>query len=235
MENSIISLRLKKIDQMILATLALLALALIFVQYGNFDVWLQNKFFDFAQKKWLVDKTEPVAKFFFYQFPKMLFSLAIIGCLLVSLFSKTKNRRKFILIFLGFALIPLIAGNVKKFTNVYCPAQLEIYGGAKPYIKIFSSYPQDFKAEKRGQCFPAGHAVTGFALLILFFALEKKSNRVLGFCAAIIFGWAMGTYQMLKGAHFFGDTLIAMLLCFLIAAILARINEVQLAKTLPKN
>lgn len=219
---------------MIIAALALLALALALVQFSDIDVWLQNNFFDFAQKKWLVDKDEPVAKFFFYKLPKILLGFAIVSCLLGALVSKT-NRRKFLIIFLGLAIIPLLAGNIKKFTNIYCPTQLEIYDGSKPYVKIFHSYAKDFHAEKRGQCFPAGHAVTGFALFILFFVLERKSYRFLAFFAAIIFGWILGFYQILKGAHFFGDTLVAMLVCFLIAALIARVNEVQLAKTLPKN
>jgi membrane-associated PAP2 superfamily phosphatase len=40
--------------------------------------------------------------------------------------------------------------------------------------------------------------------------------------SGFIFGWILGFYQMAKGAHFFGDTLVSMLLCFLVAAMIAR-------------
>ena len=220
-------------NSFIIASLALLILALAFVQFSSFDIVLQNNFFDFEQKKWLVDKNEPLAKFFFYQLPKILLGFAIIFSLLASFVAK--KRQKFFLIFLGLTLIPLIAGNVKKFTNIYCPSQLEIYGGDKPYVKIFDSYPLGFVAQKSGQCFPAGHAVTGFCIFILFFVLQKKAHKILAFFAAMILGWVLGLYQMLKGAHFFGDTMVAMLLCFLLAAIIARIHEVRLAKSLSEN
>lgn len=227
------TISLNQKNSFIIASLALLVLALSFAQFSNFDVALQNNFFDFTQKKWLVDKDEPRAKFFFYQLPKILLGLAIIFSLAASFFAK--NRQKFFLIFLGLALIPFIAGNVKKFTNIYCPTQLEIYGGDKPYVKIFDSYPKNFVQKKNGQCFPAGHAVSGFCLFILFFALQKKSHKIFVFMAALIWGWALGLYQMLKGAHFFSDTLVAMLLCFLLAAVISRLYETHLAKSSLKN
>ena len=130
------------------------------------------------------------------------------------------NYHKIVILFLGVTLIPLIAGNVKKFTNIYCPTQLEIYDGKYPYIRIFDSPMPDFKANKKGQCFPAGHAVTGFCLLILFFIFERKIWKVAGLMLGFTSGWILGIYQMAKGAHFFGDTLVAMLLCFLLALLI---------------
>ncbi len=135
----------------------------------------------------------------------------------------TKNRHRFFLIFLGLSLIPLIAGNIKKFTNIYCPAQLEIYDGDKPYVRIFETYPSDFQQIKKGQCFPAGHAVVGFALMILFFAFTKKSHRLWGLASGLILGSITGFYQMAKGAHFLGDSLVSMLVCFLLAASIYKI------------
>jgi membrane-associated PAP2 superfamily phosphatase len=140
-----------------------------------------------------------------------------------------KYRHNILLTLLGLSLIPLIAGNVKKFTNIYCPSQLEIYNGNYPYVKIFENYPADFIQTKKGKCFPAGHAITGFSLLILFFSLTKKSHKIGGLILGILLGWILGTYQMFKGAHFFGDTLIAMFLCFLLAALITRVYEGFLA------
>ena len=222
-----------KSNLVIIASLALLALALYFAQYSDFDVKMQNHFFDFGAKKWLVDKSEPVAKFFFYQLPKFLFGVVIVASLTFAVIGK--NRRKFFLIFLGLALIPLTVGNIKKFTNIYCPTQLEIFDGDKPYVKIFSKYPQDFKSDKAGKCFPAGHAITGFAFFILCFVFIKKSHKIYAFFAVTIYGWILGSYQILKGAHFFSDTLVSMLACFLMAAIIAKIYETRLAKTPLKN
>jgi membrane-associated PAP2 superfamily phosphatase len=228
MGNLKISNKIRKIDLLIIGDLILILLALCLSHFSKIDVAIQNHLFDFETKTWIVDRNEIIAKNIFYRLPKIFFGLVIIFCLFASFYSK--NRRKFFFIFLGMALIPLVVGNIKKFTNVYCPCQLEIYDGSYPYVKIFQSYPQDFHPEKRGQCFPAGHAVTGFSLLILFFLLEKKSHKLLGLFGGILAGWTLGFYQMAKGVHFFSDTLVSMLVCFLLAAVIARIYEVGLAK-----
>jgi len=222
--------RIRQIDFLIIVSFVLMALALCAIQYSDFDIKIQNHFFDSLNKTWLVDRNEPIKKFIFYKFPKILFGFVVTFCLVAAVLGFKKksaflfeNRHKFLLIFLGLALIPLIAGNVKKFTNVYCPTQLEIYGGQFPYVKIFDKYPSGFKQIKRAQCFPAGHSVTGFAFFILFFALEKKSHRLFGLALALALGWIMALYQMFKGVHFFGDSLVSMLLCFLLAAVIGRI------------
>lgn len=216
----------RKINFLIIIDLALIAAALCLINFTDLDVKIQNYFFNFETKTWLIDKDEPFKKFIFYKFPKILLGVAIVFCLVATAIGfkkKSSSRHKFFLIFLGLALIPAIGGNIKKFTNVYCPNHLEIYGETKPYVKIFDHYPANFTQTKRAQCFPGGHAVTGFALFILFFALQKKSHKFLGLFAGFFFGWILGIYQMMKGAHFFGDTLVSMLVCFLIAAVISKI------------
>lgn len=212
----------------ILGNLILIILALWFFQVSNFDVKLQNNFFNFTKQTWIVDSDEPIKKLFFYQLPKVFLGIAILSCLVLCLiaFLKTTNkfynyRQQLLLALIGLSLIPIIAGNVKKFTNIYCPNQLEIYNGNKPYVKIFDSYPSGFVQEKKAQCFPAGHAVTGFALYILAFVFIGKKLKFFSFILASFAGWILGFYQILKGAHFFSDTLIAMLLSLLLAQIIA--------------
>jgi membrane-associated PAP2 superfamily phosphatase len=262
----------RKINFLIIIDLALIAAALCLINFTDLDVKIQNYFFNFETKSWLIDKDEPIKKFIFYKFPKILLGVAIVFLLVGTVIgfrwtpqqvrgdkvgvrgdkvgvrgdkdedlsltchlalppchpalvagSIHKHRHKFFMIFLGLVLIPAIAGNIKKFTNVYCPSHLEIYGETKPYVKIFDHYPENFYQEKKAKCFPGGHAVTGFALFILFFALQKKSHKFLGLFAGFFFGWLFGIYQMMKGAHFFGDTLVSMLVCFLIAAVITKI------------
>jgi membrane-associated PAP2 superfamily phosphatase len=223
-------LKISKIDIIIAINIALIALVLCLINYTNIDVATQNLLFDFQTKTWLVDRGEPVKKFIFYQFPKILLGITISFFIYASVagfknkasyFYKARNQ--YLLILLGLALIPLIAGNIKKFTNVYCPTQLEIYGGNKPYVKIFNKYPSEFIQDKKGKCFPAGHAVTCFSLFILFFALSGKKRIFLGLILPAILGSILNFYQMAKGAHFIGDGLVSMLVCFLIAALIARI------------
>ncbi len=237
----------KQINLLIIIDLALLIAALCFVNYSDFDVRLQNHFFNYTAKTWLIDADEPVKRFIFYIFPKILLGLGIVGalaCALLGFRNKSQfcfqNRYKFLLIFLGFTIIPLTVGNIKKFTDIYCPNQLEIYNGKYPHLSIFEKHDENFKQLQRtmspqgepqhgkinhGQCFPAGHPVTGFALMILFFALTKKSHKFIALAAAIGLGWVLGIYQMAKGAHFFGHNLVSMLACFLAAALIAKIFQ----------
>lgn len=202
--------------------------ALAWIQLSNIDIAIQNFFFDVATQNWLVDKDEIVKKIIFYKGPKMLLGVVIVGLLAMLIFHQklklsAKKYHKILLTLLGLILIPLVVGNIKKFTNVYCPCQLEIYDGDKPYIKIFDHYPEGFVAPKKGKCFPGGHSVTGFALLILFFVFEKKSHKILALAAGVLLGWVLGLYQMMKGVHFFGDTLISMLCCFFVAALISKV------------
>lgn len=237
MESSKTLKKIRKIDLLIIASAALTLLAIMVFHLLDIDVEIQNHLFDFENKTWLVDRNEPVKRLLIYKLPKVLFGLVMIASLVLAILGFKKkssflfhNRHKFFLLFFGLAFISLIAGNIKKFTNIYCPCQLEIYDGTKPYIKILENYPQEFRSEKRGVCFPAGHAVTGFALFILFFIFETKSRKIISLFGALIFGWILGFYQMAKGVHFFSDTFISMLLCFLLAAIIARLYELRLAK-----
>lgn len=231
MKSLKISLPKNQIDLLIIIDLVLIYLSLWLLQTTNIDLDIQKHLFISDGKHWLIDRTDPIKKFIFYNFPKVLFGLAAAYCLVCAVlgFRKKssekfyKNRHRFTLIFISLILIPLSVGNIKKFTNVYCPAQLEIYDGDKPYAKIFDSYPADFHSNKKGLCFPAGHCVTGFAFMILFFALRKKAQQIFSLLSSITLGWILGWYQMAKGVHFFGDTLISMLVCFLLAALIARI------------
>jgi len=220
----------KNLNILIISNIFLIIISLLYFQFSYADIIFQKMFFDFDNKKWLIDKNEPVGKAVFYDLPKVILGIIIFGTLLAYYLSfknkfpiLKKYRRNIFILLLGITLIPLTVGNIKKFTNIYCPNQLKIYDGNYPYVKIFDSYPADFKQDNKGQCFPAGHAVTGFCLMILFFVFNKKSYRIASLSIAIILGWILGIYQTAKGVHFLSDTFITMLACFLVASIIARL------------
>ena len=213
---------------LIIFNLVLIIFLLLFFNNSNLDLDLQNLLFDFKNKEWLIDKNEPIKKLFFYSLPKIVIGTLIIILSIILIFFRKKiffqkHKGQIILFLAGITLIPLIAGNIKTFTNIYCPSQLKIYNGDYPYVRILDSYPANFIQFKKGKCFPAGHAVTGFCLMILFFVLEKKQQRILWLFFSLILGWILGFYQMAKGAHFLSDTVISMMVCFLIATIIAKL------------
>lgn len=218
------TIKIKPINLVILLNILLILISLIIFNKTNIDLNFQKFFFDFERQKWLIDKKEPIGRFWFYHFPKILLGISITLSLLVLALSFYKKlpHHQLLIFFLGITLIPLTVGNIKKFTNIYCPDQLIIYDGYYPYVKILEPYPADFIQTKHGKCFPGGHAVTGFCLMILFFVFKKKSRRICGLLFGLTMGWILGFYQIVKGAHFLSDTFITMLCCFLLATIIAK-------------
>lgn len=215
--------------------LFLLFISLYLIQYTDIDLVLQNLLFDPAQEKWLIDRSEVYKKFFLYNLPK-IFLGSIIAFLLFLIFYKKNQSKQVKAIFFGLSITPLIVGNIKKFTHIYCPNQLTIYGGPYPYVRIFDSYQGNLILLKRGACFPAGHAVAGFCFFILLFVDFKRpsklfyltSNKSLIFILVSLYGWIIGFYQIAKGAHFFGDTLISMIACLITSLIIAKtINKTE--------
>lgn len=215
----------REINNCIIVALGLLVLSLVFFENTNFDVFLQNKFYNFQGHEWIIDAKEPIKRFLFYIFPKILLGIFIATLLVLLILSfKFKifcnKRYSIIYIFTSLILVLLIAGNIKKFTNIKCPNQLNIYNGNYEYIKFFEKRLDD---GKKGKCFPAGHAVTGYSLFVLFFVFANKTKRLIIFYLTFIAGSILGTYQMLKGAHFLSHTIISAIVCFLIAALIAKL------------
>lgn len=205
-----------KISKQLIITFILLVLTLLAEQYTSLDIQVQNLFFNGGS--WLLNRQDNyILHFFLYSGVKVAIITASVLALLTffASYGKAKLRpyRYSLVLFLAaMAIVPLVLAGAKKYTNVYCPAQLTMYGGGKPYAKLFASYPQDFdrQANSRGRCFPAGHASGGFALMVLFFCFKKRKNKLLGLFLGLGLGWAMGLYQMLRGEHFLSHTLTSM-------------------------
>ncbi|MEJ2373426.1 MAG: phosphatase PAP2 family protein [Sulfurimonas sp.] len=90
-------------------------------------------------------------------------------------------------------------------------------------------FPQEVLLQQHNQlkCWPAGHASGGFALMSFFFLFARKRNQYTALGVALVVGWAMGTYKMIIGDHFFSHTFITMVLSWLIILIIARIVKVE--------
>ena len=51
--------------QIVITAFLLIAVIALF-QFSNLDIFVQSFFYDFDKKSWLIDKNEPILKFFFY-------------------------------------------------------------------------------------------------------------------------------------------------------------------------
>ena len=217
--------------------LIFLVLILILEKETDWDLQFQNLFFDFNKKQWIIyPELHQSLSFFLYKGMKVL----VIGTGLFSLIgygfsfiyrSWTKYRQSFLMLLLSLTIVPLGISSLKQVTNVYCPVQLSQYDGSYPFTPILGSYPEDFNPPKRGKCFPAGHATTGFAFMALYFVFEQKKKKYIGLSIGIVLGITTGAYQMLRGQHFLSHTLFTAVLSWviltLIYALLIRLKETK--------
>jgi membrane-associated PAP2 superfamily phosphatase len=192
---------------------------------------VQDRLFDFGTGQWLIDKHDPALRLIFYTAPKWL--VGVFGLYLLVSLARTfrqggprADRRRLLFMILCLAIVPIILSGSKNFTNVYCPWDVNRYGGTAPYVKLFESYPEGYEhAGGRPKCFPAGHSSGGFALMGLYYFRRRRTHRFAGLCLGLASGWAMGGYQMLKGAHYLSHTVASMLIAWLIIVALRGMVE----------
>ena len=99
-------------------------------------------------------------------------------------------------------------------TDVYCPYELQQFGGQAVYQRILAMADPANAGLTCGRCFPGGHASGGFALTMIFFCIPSRRWRWGALALALVYAWIMGLYQMLRGDHFLSHTLMSMVLAW---------------------
>lgn len=125
--------------RMIAAQLSVGALLLVLValmeSYTGWDTAAQRLWFDSATHEWVVsNELHARLTWFFYDGPKILLVVLGIACVAGVLGGARWNlppecRRGCLLLLLSLAFVPMLLGGAKQFTNVYCPKQIEEFGG----------------------------------------------------------------------------------------------------------
>ena len=168
---------MQKNNKQIVITIFLLVFVIALFQFTNLDISIQSFFYDFETKNWIIDKNEPILKFFLYDGLKDLLLLFGLLILLSLIFLRKKSfiqeyKKGLIIVLLSAIFVPIIVGTLKAITNTPCPCNIVYFNGKYPDIKVFDSYPKDFTQISKAKCWPAGHASGGFALMALFFCLK---------------------------------------------------------------
>lgn len=214
-------------------TLGLLAAVMMLFELTDLDLTLQDNFYNFEMRRWVVDEKAPLGRLIFYNGPKALvwgFALTTLALAAGPARWREKlrvNRRGLWLGVLVIATVPALAGLGKKYTNVFCPSEIRRYGGDVAYAKLCEPYPDDDRPPRRGGCFPAGHASGGFALMGLLAVRGTRRWRNGILALGLGFGWWMGGYQMLKGAHYLSHTLTTMLVAWLVVWLWRRALRIE--------
>jgi len=214
-------------------TLGLLAAVLTLFELTDLDLQLQDKFYNFETRRWVVDEKDPAGRLVFYNGPKALvWVFALTTLTLAAGPARWRerlrvNRRGLWLGVLVIATVPALAGLGKKYTNTFCPSEIRRYGGDVAYVKLCEPHPPDDPAARRGGCFPAGHASGGFALMGLLAVRGTRRWRNGIIALGLGLGWWMGGYQMLKGAHYLSHTLTTMLVAWLVVSLWRRALKIE--------
>jgi membrane-associated PAP2 superfamily phosphatase len=210
------------------ATLLALLAALVVFGKTSLDLWLQDHFFDFNSIQWCISRDAPVPRLIFYDGPKALLIVLAASVLIFLLWPAARRprwmnlpweRSRLWVLLLSLAVVPLVITTWRGRSSHHCPWALTRYGGSHPYHRLLDPPPVESKPNC-GRCFPAGHASGGFALMSLAVVLRR---RWLGLGVGLLFGWAMGIYQMLKGAHFLSHTVVSMIVAWIVIEVLALI------------
>ena len=230
---------LKNNNKQIVITAFLLIAVIALFQFSNLDIFVQSFFYNFDKKNWLIDKDEPILKFFFYDGIKNLLLLFGVAILLSLIFFRKNSliqeyKKGLIIVLLSAIFVPVIIGSLKAITNTPCPCNIVYFNGTYPEKKVFDSYPKDFVQKSKVKCWPAGHASGGFALMALFFLFKTPKNQKRALVAALIIAWSMGTYKMLLGDHFISHTVITMLMAWLIILIIVKFVQIKQREDIEK-
>ncbi len=188
----------------------------------NLDVFLINAFYDPAaltfplKNDWFLENIMHLGlKYLMVAISLTVLGLWVLGLktstALMPLFSQrfswiSTYHRQFIWVFVAMLISTTTISVLKHLSNHACPWDLLLYGGTQPYIPLFGQLPA---GATPGHCFPGGHASGGFALLAFYFAFRETEPNLakLGLLAGMIFGFAMGWAQMIRGAHFMSHNL----------------------------
>ncbi len=209
------------IDRAFWPALLLLAVVVVVFEVTDWDLRLQDHFYDFGARRWRIDSEAPVPRLLFYTGPKALLILGGIIALVLAVgparwraawqVPALGGRRDLLVIFATLATGPALIGFGKSVTDVFCPSDIRRYGGDAPHVTLCGSYPEGDHPERAGRCFPAGHASGGFALFALAGLARTRRGRALGLALGLLAGGLMGGYQMLKGAHYLSHTLFTLI------------------------
>lgn len=204
----------------------ILGTTIVLLEGSGLDLWVQDRLVNMETGQWMVDGRDPLFRLLFYTGVKGgliafgVMNLALYG---LSFGPKRKGaliqpalRKGCLMVVLALIIVPVTIAELKAVTHVYCPAQIERYGGDKPYVGLFERYPASCQSCTSGRCFPAGHASGGFALMVLYHVFEKRRHKIFGLAIGLGLGWVMGGYQMMKGAHFLSHTVVSMLLSWIL-------------------
>ena len=109
----------------------------------------------------------------------------------------------------------LTVSMLKQYSATSCSWDLSDFGGVAHYVSHWTRLADGGS----GNCFPAGHAASGFAFVGGYFVFKETAPSVAGngLGGAAIAGLVLGLAQQMRGAHFMSHTLWTAWICWVIS------------------
>lgn len=158
--------------------------------------------YDASAAHWIWDRHEANGKAVLYDGVRTSIRLYAAGLIIALVIGYRRGWSEFVrkglwIALLTIVLLPSLVGGLKKVSNLACPRAhvptcpraLVDYGGEVPFIHLFDSRSPETNEDH--QCFPAGHASGGFALLALPLLSRSPRRRGWLLAEALTFGWGM--------------------------------------------
>ncbi|MGY0398346.1 MAG: phosphatase PAP2 family protein [Ostreibacterium sp.] len=211
----------------ICSLLSIVILAIL--HYTSIDRQVQNWLYDFDKHQWIIYQNQLLHNLLYIGPRKTLivFGLVILFCIIFSFTQKGLKLKSYCsglnIVFFSIILVTSSVGGLKFLTDRPCPRDFSIYNGKIPYYQLLSE--RHSENTKRYRCFPAGHASGGFALLSLYFLFKGLGKKRIGLILGLTTGWVTGLYKMMIGDHFIGDTVMSMLVAWMVILFIVAVSN----------
>lgn len=205
------------------SVIALLALLAYQVQHSPLDIAVSTYFYDAVSQSFPLRHAllpDVVGRYVARLVPIGGALLCAAGLALSYREERLKHARAvLLLLFIVFALGPLLAGLLKHYTAMPRPMALIVFGG-------YAQWPESFWAGRGmagGGALPSVHAVSGYVVLSLYFAgwvLDNRRLRQVGLAAGLLLGVMFGMLRITQGAHFLSQTLWSLVFVWSLCTVL---------------
>lgn len=198
----------------------LFAFAAALFEVTTIDFILANSFYDFTAQQWPHRDSWWSSQLIHVYGRRMITALFMIslGMLIGSYLQQgmKQYRRPTAYMVLVLMIASGIVSIGKHLSNVDCPWNLDLYGGERPYIKLFADRPDNLPP---AQCFPGGHSSGGFALFGLYFLFRNRNSTLarLGLAIGAGIGGLFAFGQEARGAHFLSHDIWSAFICWFMA------------------
>ncbi len=204
-------------DRRALWPLLIGAVAVLALQALRGDQWLADRLYAWEGHDWAL-RHAFLAEAVIHELGRRISSVAWYGVALAWLLSLGMARmqhwrRPLLFLLIATSMSTGVVSALKHATGMDCPWDLARYGGARPFVSLFSARSSLLP---HAACFPAGHASAGYAWVALyfFFAATRPRLRWLGLAIGLGAGLLFGITQQLRGAHFLSHDVAAFAICW---------------------